>query len=1234
MDAAPVLQPFRVHRFAHTGDFRPYRPYSSEQPDNLLENVHGVKEPNILVLGCGDLLSCFYTVWKNFRSGVTKEFDGVHFVLNDHSPGVIARDVVFLYLCLTTPHESLALRKWLCCFWSIWYSHDLLSEHQLTLDDILEKLILLSKSIATWSNPKNPLHKIVAFTSLDTLKKVRAKWIMWHQRSLTVRPVVHILRDTSTERKQKLNSVEAIVNAAFDSSKQSGVTADPRQSSMMQEVTDYLNTGSVYAEQVLIDEPVENSNTTNNLTFYERKDGKYALNYGSLPFNCYFQSLKYSRQELLSVGAYKGTLEQLLVRDYHFESLPYLSNSVQQLALWVRSCANTFKEDTPSIKFTFHCSDAMDFCIHLQTPTLASSLTCPRCFDLVDSSNLADQFALPILVLSALPLVKPGCVHLTWMRYKNTAPTLDDYIFAMFRVDLKFLPILLGVRCINHEGHPYTGELSVQPHSYQPSHMPPRRWKRTLVWERVSSLPLKHSSLLEKYESFASNLSFAVCNATVPLSMCAKGQAIVNHLCTEMAMRFLHIFASQVESDTSSYTFWRPLASLLSHNVSIRSYMHCLQTQAFLHGIHLHLTVVESTCPVCQRIPLTDHINQIRVPVDTRIVPGTPNFLVYIHQRPEISRRGADLQRAASADAGIQILDNITGFVEGDRLTLDFFVPVRFIEDAYSFTLVSYRLEKVVDKELDIPSIVAIKPLSLYKTSSITYSFHGAPILYQSPSTTLGILESHAGDESSFETVISVREQNVPLFDSLAPHQESQSVIHICMRSHKFVLAYPYPVNYDNLTIKISRKQKTVTVLANRAMHRFEEEKTFYLANTSDEFTKLLHPMNEQTMHTYTVLQFSPAEKKVTQDLMTNPTGMPPIVHIKQCLTFFLQCQHEHFFNVAIPVNNVHAMIVVQDRGFDVHRKSPVLDMAFTFLDLKFVANVAVRWQAIAPMHKTKCLTVSATQLELMRKILMYFAQRTVGYGLSKATGKYGLLRRHKIDQHFTRALVYPLYADPDAPTNEKPVMRDQPTMPSKNVFDKETVMKILENMALKDPVTKVTMTDPPNSTATEQPVKTEKKKPPEQKSSGTTSKKAAKVTQVKPSVSNQEKVDSANNSSHKVKKHKEGPSTTGSSTEKKRGCANCGEKVSSMKQCASCGKVKYCSRECQKKHWKTHKPDCKKASAEVDSDEDQNECSFCGKKSSTLKRCGACSKASYCDAVCQKKHWKEHKIMCKSSKD
>ncbi|EIN09016.1 hypothetical protein PUNSTDRAFT_134189 [Punctularia strigosozonata HHB-11173 SS5] len=42
--------------------------------------------------------------------------------------------------------------------------------------------------------------------------------------------------------------------------------------------------------------------------------------------------------------------------------------------------------------------------------------------------------------------------------------------------------------------------------------------------------------------------------------------------------------------------------------------------------------------------------------------------------------------------------------------------------------------------------------------------------------------------------------------------------------------------------------------------------------------------------------------------------------------------------------------------------------------------------------------------------------------------------------------------------------------------------------------------------------------------------------------------------------------------------------------------------------------------------------CSFCGTPSAALKKCGGCGDTKYCDAFCQKNHWKAHRNHCQRS--
>ena len=102
--------------------------------------------------------------------------------------------------------------------------------------------------------------------------------------------------------------------------------------------------------------------------------------------------------------------------------------------------------------------------------------------------------------------------------------------------------------------------------------------------------------------------------------------------------------------------------------------------------------------------------------------------------------------------------------------------------------------------------------------------------------------------------------------------------------------------------------------------------------------------------------------------------------------------------------------------------------------------------------------------------------------------------------------------------------------------------------------------------------------------------------------------------------------------------CGICAEtKVSVV--CQQCKKVKYCSETCLKKDAERHSKSCVQMIANGKRPHDARTevltnliCANCNSKSNTeLSRCAGCKKTYYCSKECQKEHWKkEHKIQCK----
>lgn len=313
--------------------------------------------------------------------------------------------------------------------------------------------------------------------------------------------------------------------------------------------------------------------------------------------------VEFSPAALRSSGVANTLCDSLLVHNKVFKSLPLLANSVQQFAMWVQSASETLKKESANISFMFDDQHAVSLCQELaQACDPSSANNCDQQFDLIHTSNLMDHLGPANVVLSTMPLLKQeGLLLTTTLLYKSFTETVEEFLSMSFGFNCKLLPVILGIRCINHEGAGYSSPVTIQPTPVDVGDMhAAKQHERLLMWKRVSAHPLVFAQLpaIESGNITDALLDTILLSANALLAKSAGGRDILNNNCIETALLLLQTFKASVRADPD-YKFWEPLSLALTS--SIKPFLNCLQTQALLHNLHIHLIQWTKATACCAR---------------------------------------------------------------------------------------------------------------------------------------------------------------------------------------------------------------------------------------------------------------------------------------------------------------------------------------------------------------------------------------------------------------------------------------------------------------------------------------------------------------------------------------------------------------------------------------------------------------------------------------------------------
>ena len=1004
MDPENTVYP--LSRYWYSGDFRFYYAYGNTPPQDFLQNISAEREPSILVLGCGDIRSCFYSLWKNFDVKGPVRFDGAHFLLNDISPAILARNILFLYLCLKMPEEESALRKWLGGMWAIWYCHELHQEHY---DMLNESLRALCHHTEAWASKDNPLHPLVMFSSPATLKEVKGMWQMWLDHDIDVSSVKEMfLGRESHLAMQGWAHNQAAHAVGFTE----GVTQVPLETCICPknqvqkiEVLEYLKRGSIFAESVLGINPLT-SKTFINYTFYERPDGKYNIHYRSIPFSCYHQVVEFTSNILQSHLDKPGQIP-FLVKDEHFASSPFLANSVQQFSVWLLCSHKVFcSKQKWKLSFSFASSHALTLCYELENGENNYPL---QRFDLIYSSNLMDHLGPPNLILSAVPLLKEGGFLFTTTLYKKGISSLEEYLAISFGFSPKFYPVLLGVRCINHEGEGYASAITAQPCPVTPDGQYVFS-ENLLIWEK---LPTRAVPLVFMGKPLSDVLAEALlCCVQVcvySLLKTPKLPPMITNLCLETVIRVLSVFIANTCAGFD-YNFWKPLISLMQK--SIKPYLSSMQTQLFLHDIHMHITVSEKDCPVCLKTPLGNSVGLFSLTFFTKEDYRTPTFMAIVHK--ESDDRAESLCHSARTGGKVHVFDCVSPTTTGDNsfLELFFYAPLNLVKEGYNVSIIVSKMssvKNVMSNKMYLPT----QPLkSLLTSESLTrFRFFKASPADRTRAhlQSFGTITSHVSDGDMSNVTISLLEpfRAVSCGAKLQPKMLTSSLMQISFGMHRSELIYPYPIANDSVQIIHKRKRNQLRIQCPRAAQEFYKEKPFFIASPNKEMSLAPPVLSNTGVRSLCGQQLTRSEREM---VATNQTST--LLRLKEMFALFLQGD-EPVIHFTHPDRGVVVLVLRNQKLYDYENKVPVVDLAFCFLEESFVDAVVPGWIKIA--GRPECVADIDDKLyELLHTVLRYFSNRTNASCYSKDSNLINKLSEEGIARYFTRAVVYPLLCNPD----------------------------------------------------------------------------------------------------------------------------------------------------------------------------------------------------------------------------
>ena len=960
-----------------------YYPFGNTPAEDFLQSVSlaDCRDPTVLSLGCGDMRSPMFTIFNNFGldGEVSGGFSGVNFVLNDRNASILARNILFLYLCMHLPESSMERKKWIASIWAIWYNHQLLPEHNKVLLSALEEL---RKWSCTWH--ECPLGKVVKFSSPATFAAVKKVWLKWqsfyHTKSVEEMEIerknlqLHCLHKSASreeglqiiaEREATPVKSDILLNSAGTLAK------------IVDEYLEYMMKGFVWAEAVL-QIPVDNPKTVVNPTIFEHAAGLYTADYCLAPYRCFASGFQYTNTNVTrSLGKRSCLLQYLPVRDASFQLTPLLANCVQQFSMWLQATANMIASKKTSVSFMFVLRDSIHLCYSfLNYPMDYPELNIR--YDVIYTSNLFDHVPPSALTFSALPLLKPTGTLFTTTFNCSSVSSQSAYLEEKFGFPPELFPALVGAHCIGYDGQ-YSPDVS---HNPDPNMLLQPVLNTVFIWRNVVSTPLILDVVEEALTSHFFFRGFA-------------GSA-------ESFLCILHQFLKQVEPTTSSPQFLAPLCAAIKSEPHLKPHLIQLQTQSLLHGIHMHLIVTEDDCPICRGKPLETYIQQCSLSLNIESCNMKP---YHCH--------AFSLQLLSFSGNYAAIVESLSLSWTDSEINLTFFFPKCYLSQNYFLRVTMYPPE--YGKTVFFGSSADIQR----STTHHDCVFMKQPL--KSAATghvlPLGQILKHTGDSKKFETVISMNDACCCQTEMKASKLEAKCPkphqLTMCCGSLKSMIVYPYAIDESKIHIKISKKKAKISVTVQRASSLLPNDKTTYFIDTRNRLTHPKFQRDATVMDKFCNLQ----SLYRGQD--------HPLFNAKRSFTDFFKhaLDGRRVFTFSFPskrFDGAHALVYVHGLRFSTIFISPLLEVSYCFLDTKSQNLFRKFLQLHNQLRPSGDVMVDDAEYKILKDLFKYFSctmRHPFPKDLNKITKK---IVDHNLWDQFDHAVLFPLYPNPSNPTYQK----------------------------------------------------------------------------------------------------------------------------------------------------------------------------------------------------------------------